>query len=254
MQASCTSWGHATIQLPDSRGGGRGDAAQLKFLERSQHLQHLHPPPMATWLLYQDAWCRRATFTVARSNRGRYLLAGVWGANTTHIPAYTNTPCTTHQGAFLGIFAVAGINQALEPIMDTTLLIPSLGATAVLIFGVPESKLSQPRNVLVGQWMSAVIGIATRNVLGSVLWLSGPVGMSLALLAMRLTSTTHPPGMSETLTTTSAPHVPQEAPLHSLLQVPSRRPHGPDGCFFLQSHSAPPSSCSWRFWLIICIL
>lgn len=109
-------------------------------------------------------------------------------------PPQNQQPLHATQGAFLGIFAVAGINQALESVLDTSLLIPSLGATAVLIFGVPESKLSQPRNVLLGQMISAIVGIATRNVLGSVLWVSAPVGMSLALLAMRLTSTTHPPG------------------------------------------------------------
>lgn len=136
---------------------------------------------------------------------------GALGSGGCRCPAPQRPPCrgwyaaapsqhhTRHrfqspQGAFLGIFAVAGINQALEPVMDTSLLIPSLGATAVLVFGVPESKLSQPRNVLCGQVLSAIVGIATRNVLGSVLWVSAPVGMSLALLAMRLTSTTHPPG------------------------------------------------------------
>lgn len=98
-------------------------------------------------------------------------------------------------GAFLGIFAVSGLNQVLKPILETSILIPSLGATAVLLFGVPESKLSQPRNVMCGQLVSATIGIATRNVLGSVLWLSAPVGMSLALLAMRLLAITHPPGL-----------------------------------------------------------
>lgn len=44
-------------------------------------------------------------------------------------------------------------------------------------------------------WLSTVpqVGITTRVVIHQT-WIAGPVGMSLALLAMQLTATTHPPG------------------------------------------------------------
>lgn len=45
-----------------------------------------------------------------------------------------------------------------------------------------------------GQVLSAVVGCCMRLALGKVLWLSAPLGMSLALVAMMLTRTTHPPG------------------------------------------------------------
>ena len=42
--------------------------------------------------------------------------------------------------------------------------------------------------------MSAIIGVLVRLACGKIQWLANAVGMSLALLAMQLTSTTHPPG------------------------------------------------------------
>ena len=68
-----------------------------------------------------------------------------------------------------------------------------LPAAAVLVFAVLESKMSQPRNFLGGQLLSALVGITTRVVIHQV-WIAGPVGMSLALVLMQCTSTTHPPG------------------------------------------------------------
>lgn len=106
-------------------------------------------------------------------------------------------------GAFLGILAVSGANELLFPRMQTTLLVPSFGASAVLVFGVVESKLAQPRNFIGGQLISAVVGLLIRMGLGSVLWLSAPLGMSLALLVMQLTSTTHPPGGATALVAAS---------------------------------------------------
>lgn len=107
-------------------------------------------------------------------------------------------------GAFLGILAVSGLNELLFPHVKTTLLVPSFGASAVLLFGVMESKLAQPRNFIGGQILSAVVGLVVRMGLGNMLWLSAPLGMSLALLLMQLTSTTHPPGGATALVASSA--------------------------------------------------
>jgi HPP family len=51
-------------------------------------------------------------------------------------------------GAFLGILLVTGLNQITTPKIHLDLLVASFGASAVLIFGVVESKLAQPRNFL----------------------------------------------------------------------------------------------------------
>ena len=45
-----------------------------------------------------------------------------------------------------------------------------------------------------GQLLSALVGCICRLVFKDVIWLSAAVGMSLALLCMIITKTTHPPG------------------------------------------------------------
>jgi hypothetical protein len=113
-------------------------------------------------------------------------------------------------GAFLGILAVAGIDAAIrggapEEDAPLPLLIYSFGASAVLLYGVPESKLAQPRNVIGGQVVSAVVGAAVRLALGSrVLWVTAAAGMALALTAMEVLSVVHPPGGATALIASSA--------------------------------------------------
>ena len=59
-------------------------------------------------------------------------------------------------GAFLSILAIAGLNQALVPSIGLSLLVASFGASAVLVFGVIESKLAQPRN-FIGKCLQATV-------------------------------------------------------------------------------------------------
>ncbi|KAL3135314.1 hypothetical protein ABBQ32_007509 [Trebouxia sp. C0010 RCD-2024] len=51
-------------------------------------------------------------------------------------------------GAFLGILYVSGCAKLLDQQLHQHILVASLGATAVLLYGVMESKLAQPRNVI----------------------------------------------------------------------------------------------------------
>jgi len=94
----------------------------------------------------------------------------------------------TWLGAFLGIAAITlfAQNFALP-------VVASFGASAVLIYGVPDAPLSQPRNVVFGHTFSAVAGVATFMMFG-LTWWSPAVGTALALAVMLLTKTTHPPG------------------------------------------------------------
>lgn len=47
-----------------------------------------------------------------------------------------------------GILLIAGLHEWLKPRYTIDTLVPSFGASAVLIFGVPDSKLAQPRNLI----------------------------------------------------------------------------------------------------------
>ncbi|HWQ43367.1 MAG TPA: HPP family protein [Desulfosporosinus sp.] len=94
----------------------------------------------------------------------------------------------TWLGALLGITAIVLLAHQYElPIVT------SFGASAVLIYGIPDAPLSQPRNVILGHTLSAAAGVATVMMFGLTWWSPG-VGTALALVVMLLTKTTHPPG------------------------------------------------------------
>lgn len=91
-------------------------------------------------------------------------------------------------GGLLAITAVGKLTQ----LSQVPLLMAPFGATCVLAFGVPESPLAQPRNIIGGHFISAFIGLLCLQLLGDG-WFSMAVGVGLAIGAMQLTGTTHPP-------------------------------------------------------------
>lgn len=97
-------------------------------------------------------------------------------------------------GAFLGIALVGLVGAAFVDRLGQGLLIGSFGATAVLVYGAVRSPLAQPRNVLGGHVISAVIGVCAYQVFGDAVWLSAAVAVSTAIAAMHMTKTLHPPG------------------------------------------------------------
>lgn len=91
--------------------------------------------------------------------------------------------------ATCGILVIAGV----AALTGHELLIGSFGASAVLLYGTPDSPLAQPRNVLGGHLLSALVGCALSSFVGT-----GPLvlacSIGLAIAVMHFTHTTHPPG------------------------------------------------------------
>ncbi len=97
-------------------------------------------------------------------------------------------------GSFLGITAVAYLHFNLLEESDMMLIIGSFGASAVLIYGAVKSPLAQPRNLIGGHVVSALIGVAFYRLLPGHLYLASPLAVATAIAAMHLTKTLHPPG------------------------------------------------------------
>ena len=97
-------------------------------------------------------------------------------------------------GAFLGIAIVGLLQTVFVDVWGQKLLIGSFGATAVLVYGAIRSPLAQPRNVLGGHVLSALIGVCAQQLLGGIPWLAAAVAVSSAIAIIRLTRTLHPPG------------------------------------------------------------
>lgn len=100
----------------------------------------------------------------------------------------------TFLGAFIGIGAIGLIQGSLFGQMDNVFLIGSFGASAVLIFGATNSPLAQPRNLIGGHLVSAIIGVSVHKLLPGQLWLSSAMAVSFAIVCMQITKTMHPPG------------------------------------------------------------
>lgn len=67
-------------------------------------------------------------------------------------------------GGFVGIYAVWWLNNFIGIQNDANMfLIGSFGASAVLIYGVPMGELSQPRNLVGGHVISALVGVIAYN-------------------------------------------------------------------------------------------
>lgn len=96
-------------------------------------------------------------------------------------------------GAFVGLLAVAVISRAVVGSADAPYIAAYMGAAAVLIFGVPDSPLSQPWPLLGGHVVSAIVGVACYQLIPDVT-LASASAVSLALLVMHLLRCLHPPG------------------------------------------------------------
>lgn len=97
-------------------------------------------------------------------------------------------------GSFLGILAVAFINYKILASSDLIMLIGSFGASAVLIYGAIKSPLAQPRNLLGGHFLSALVGVSVLHFFPENLWFASSLAVSLAIVIMHMTKTLHPPG------------------------------------------------------------
>ncbi len=102
--------------------------------------------------------------------------------------------CWSWIGGFLGIALVAYCNYRLIQKSDVILLVGSFGASAVLLYGAIKSPLAQPRNILGGHVVSALIGVACYQCFPADLWLASALAVATAIAGMHATKTLHPPG------------------------------------------------------------
>ncbi|MBI4756649.1 MAG: HPP family protein [Betaproteobacteria bacterium] len=97
-------------------------------------------------------------------------------------------------GGFAGIAAVAWVHRLFFEQSDLTLMIGSFGASAVLVYGAVRSPLAQPRNLVGGHVISALVGVVAWKLLHSEPWLAQAVAVATAIALMHATRTLHPPG------------------------------------------------------------
>lgn len=102
-------------------------------------------------------------------------------------------------GGGLAILIVYTLTLQTEAMLHArTVLIASMGASAVLLFAVPHGPMSQPWNVIGGHVISALVGVAIHKSVADTVLASG-LAAGLAITAMHYLRCLHPPGGATSL-------------------------------------------------------
>lgn len=94
--------------------------------------------------------------------------------------------------SWLGSYIAIAATAYLSVKTNSPLLMAPFGATSVLIFGLPDSPLAQPRNVIGGNFVAALVSLIILHLFGSEPWAMG-MAVATAIGMMQLTGTLHPP-------------------------------------------------------------
>jgi CBS domain-containing membrane protein len=93
---------------------------------------------------------------------------------------------------FMSVFLLSGQS-------GMAFLVAPMGASSVLLFGVPASPLAQPWSVFGGNVVSAIVGVTCAQAIHNPM-LAAPLAGGLAILFMFLMRCLHPPGGAVALT------------------------------------------------------
>ena len=96
-------------------------------------------------------------------------------------------------GSILGISISFFISYLLIGAQAAMFLVPSMGATAVLLFALPHGALSQPWALFMGNLISAFIGVSCFILIPNIFIAAG-LAVGLSIGAMHLLNSIHPPG------------------------------------------------------------
>ena len=108
-------------------------------------------------------------------------------------------------GAFFGIATIAYLQTTVLGEQDLVFIIGSFGASAVLVYGAIQSPLAQPRNLIGGHLISALIGVSISQFLPDIVWLQAPLAVASSIILMQITKTLHPPGGATALIAVCGP-------------------------------------------------
>ncbi|MCG7408878.1 HPP family protein [Paenibacillus sp. ACRRX] len=102
-------------------------------------------------------------------------------------------------GGLISILLLASLSSWTS----TLWIMAPFGASAVLAFGLWDAPLSQPRNIIGGHLISTCIGLCVYHLFGSSP-MTLALGVGVAIGAMMLTKTTHPPAGADPIVVITA--------------------------------------------------
>ena len=96
-------------------------------------------------------------------------------------------------GTFIGLTLVLIAAHYLKELTGINeWLMASLGASALLVFALPQNPMAQPWAVIAGNTLSAVAGITINHIVSEP-YLAIPLAASLSILGMFILRCLHPP-------------------------------------------------------------
>lgn len=101
-------------------------------------------------------------------------------------------------GAICGILASLALTGLIVPSALPAIVAP-IGASSVLVFAVPASPLAKPYAVIMGNSVSAAIGVLVSIAIPHQMLAAG-LAVGLAIMVMTATRSLHPPGGAAALT------------------------------------------------------
>lgn len=96
-------------------------------------------------------------------------------------------------GASIAIIAVYFCGKWATGQQGAMAILPSMGASAVLLFAVPHGPLSQPWALFAGNILSAMVGVACAILIGDQVVAAG-MAVGLSIVVMHAARCVHPPG------------------------------------------------------------
>jgi CBS-domain-containing membrane protein len=96
-------------------------------------------------------------------------------------------------GGVISIYIIFLITNQFFGVEEAVYIIPSMGATAVLLFAAPNAPFSQPWNVFGGHLISAVIGVACYQWISDI-HIAAAASVGFAIWAQYYLRCIHPPG------------------------------------------------------------
>lgn len=133
--------------------------------------------------------------------------------------------------SFCGISLLEGVfkSHTVFTKHHAPMIIASYGATAILCFNSSQVPLAQPRNILFGHFISALIGVCIAKLFGlskllsENYWASGALSVGIASVLMSIFNCVHPPAGASALMPSIDEHVKQMSwwylPVHIISSV-----------------------------------
>ena len=107
-------------------------------------------------------------------------------------------------GVTIGVLAYITFQSILAGTNYGLWLAASFGSSVVVVFGYPENEFAQPKNVLLGHLLCALVGIIFVTLFNitqdrSIFYLAIGLAMGISVMLMMAFKVTHPPAGGNTI-------------------------------------------------------